>query len=158
MMLANKPVGSHAPRNERSAARRAATQALYQIEMTSGDAEEVIMEFIDHRFGGDHETGFGVAHDEEFFGDIVRGVLCHQTDIDRDLSASLASGWTLRRLDSILRALLRAAAYELKKREDVPVKVVIDEYVELAKDFFDGEEPSFVNAVLDRLARKERNQ
>ena len=114
------------------------------------------MEFIDHRFGGDHETGFGVAHDEEFFGDIVRGVLCHQTDIDRDLSASLASGWTLRRLDSILRALLRAAAYELKKREDVPVKVVINEAVELAKRFGTGESPAFVNGILDRVAQNVR--
>ncbi len=156
MMSANKLAGTHAPRNERSAARLAATQALYQIEITAGDAEEVITEFIDHRLGVDHETDFNIAHDEDFFKDIVRGVLRHQVEIDGKLAASLASGWTLGRLDSILRALMRAAAYELKGREDVPVKVVIDEYVELAKDFFDGEEPAFVNAVLDRLARGER--
>jgi len=157
MMSANKSSGTYAPRNERSAARLAATQALYQIEMTSGDAEEVITEFIDHRFGGDPEAGCGIAYDEDFFKDIVRGVLRHQIEIDRKLTASLASGWTLRRVDSILRALMRAAAYELKGRKDVPVKVVIDEYVELAKDFFDGEEPAFVNAVLDRLAREGRD-
>ena len=124
-----KPVGSHAPRNERSAARLAATQALYQIEITGSDAEDVITEFIEHRFGGDPETGCDIAHDEDFFKDIVRGVLRYQIEIDRKLTASLASGWTLRRVDSILRALMRAAAYELKGREDVPVKVVIDEYV-----------------------------
>ena len=156
MMAAKKNVCTPAPRNERSAARLAATQALYQIEMTSADAEEVIVEFIDHRFGADYEAGHEVVHDEEFFKDIVRGVLRLQLEIDRTLTASLAEGWTLRRLDSILRALMRAAAYELKGREDVPVKVVIDEYVELAKDFFDGEEPAFVNAVLDRLAREGR--
>lgn len=157
MMSASNPAGKHALHKERSAARLAATQALYQIEMTSGDAEEVITEFIDHRFGGDPEAGGGVAHDEDFFKDIVRGVLRHQIEIDRSLTASLASGWTLRRVDSILRALMRAAAYELKGRKDVPVKVVIDEYVELAKDFFDDDEPAFVNAVLDRLAREGRD-
>lgn len=156
-MSANKSAGKHAPHSERSAARLAATQALYQIEITAGDADEVITEFIDHRFGGDPETGNAGAHDEIFFGDIVHGVLRRQIEIDRALAASLASGWTLGRIDSILRALLRAAAYELKGRADVPVKVVIDEYVELAKDFFDGEEPAFVNAVLDRLAREGRS-
>jgi N utilization substance protein B len=137
MMSANKAGRKHASRNERSAARLAATQALYQIEMSESDAEEVLTEFIDHRLGGDPEVGLGMVCDENFFKDIVRGVLHHQTDIDSKLSASLASGWTLRRVDSILRAL-------------------IDEYVELAKDFFDGEEPAFVNAVLDRLAREGR--
>jgi N utilization substance protein B len=156
MMSADKAAGKHATRSERSAARLAATQALYQIEMTAGDAGEVITEFIDHRFGADPETGNDGAHDEIFFADIVHGVLRRQIEIDRALTASLASGWTLGRIDSILRALLRAAAYELKDRKDVPVKVVIDEYVELAKDFFDGEEPAFVNAVLDRLAREAR--
>jgi N utilization substance protein B len=156
MMSANRAGRKHASRNERSAARLAATQALYQIEMSESDAEEVLTEFIDHRLGGDPEVGLGMVCDENFFKDIVRGVLHHQTDIDSKLSASLASGWTLRRVDSILRALMRAAAYELMGREDVPVKVVIDEYVELAKDFFDGEEPAFVNAVLDRLAREGR--
>lgn len=157
MMSANKSAGTNARRNERSAARLAATQALYQIEMTSGDAEDVITEFVDHRFGGDPEAGYDVAQDEDFFKDIVRGVLRHQIEIDRKLTGSLAPGWTLRRVDSILRALMRAAAYELMGRKDVPVKVVLDEYVELAKDFFDGEEPAFVNAVLDRLAREGRD-
>jgi len=158
MTPANNIAENSALRNKRSAARLAATQALYQIEITAGDANDVIAEFIDHRFGTDPETENKVVHDEVFFSDIVHGVLGHQSEIDRALAESLATGWTLTRLDSILRAMLRAAAFELKARADVPVKVVIDEYVELAKAFHYGDEPSFVNAVLDRLARKERKQ
>ena len=157
-MTAKNSTAKGAPHNERSAARLKATQALYQLEMTRGDTEEVIQEFIDHRFGPDSETGAGCIPDEAFFQDLLRGVVLNQAQIDQALAASLASGWTLARIDSILRALLRAAAYELIGRADVPVKVVIDEYVELTKDFFDGEEPSFVNAVLDRLARNKRGE
>ncbi len=140
----------------RSAARLAALQALYQLEMTAGVPEDVIQEFIDHRFGRDAETGIAIAHDKVFFADLVHGVLKHQTEIDLSLARSLASGWTLARIDSILRALLRAASYELVARRDVPARVVIDEYVDLARDFFEGDEPGFVNAVLDRLARRKR--
>ena len=139
---------------ERSAARLAALQALYQLEMTGNAPDEVIQEFIDHRFG--HGSVHDSRHDEVFFADIVHGVLRHQIEIDRSIARSLAAGWTLARIDSILRALLRAATYELVARRDVPAKVVIDEYVELARDFFEGDEPGFVNAVLDRLAHKKR--
>jgi N utilization substance protein B len=139
---------------ERSAARLAALQALYQLEMTGNAPDEVIQEFIDHRFGRDSRRVS--RHDEAFFADIVHGVLRHQIEIDRSIARSLAAGWTLARIDSILRALLRAATYELVARRDVPAKVVIDEYVELARDFFEGDEPGFVNAVLDRLAHKKR--
>ncbi len=139
---------------ERSAARLAALQALYQLEMTGNAPDEVIQEFIDHRFGRD--SGRNSRHDEAFFADIVHGVLRHQIEIDRSVARSLAAGWTLARINSILRALLRAATYELVARRDVPAKVVIDEYVELARDFFEGDEPGFVNAVLDRLAHRKR--
>ncbi|HEY4266520.1 MAG TPA: transcription antitermination factor NusB, partial [Micropepsaceae bacterium] len=122
----------------RSAARLAALQALYQLEMTGNAPGDVVAEFIQHRFGRDSETGEGVPHDEAFFSDIVHGVLKHQVEIDRSVARSLASGWTLSRIDSILRALLRSATYELVARRDVPAKVVIDEYVELARDFFEG--------------------
>jgi len=141
---------------ERSAARLAALQALYQLEMTGNAPEDVVEEFIEHRFGRDAESGDALLHDETFFADVVHGVRTHQVEIDRSIARSLASGWTLSRIDSILRALLRAATYELVARRDVPAKVVIDEYVELARDFFPGDEPSFVNAVLDRLARRKR--
>ena len=139
---------------ERSAARLAALQALYQLEMTGSAPDEVIGEFIEHRFGP--ESGPVAPPDQEFFADIVRGVLRHQVEIDRSIARSLAQGWTLSRIDSILRALLRAGTYELVARRDVPAKVVIDQYVELAGDFFDGDEPGFVNALLDRLAHRKR--
>lgn len=135
----------------RSRARLAALQALYQLEMTGSAPAEVVQEFIEHRFRRAADT-----HDEGFFSDIVNGVLKHQVEIDRAVASSLASGWTLARIDSILRALLRAAGYELVARKDVPARVVIDEYVELSRDFFEGDEPKFVNAVLDKLARIKR--
>lgn len=142
------------PHEERSAARLAALQALYQLEMTGNAPDDVIQEFIEHRFGSEPENA--AAHDEAFFADVVHGVLRHQIEIDRSIARSLASGWTLARIDSILRALLRAGTYELVARRDIPAKVVIDEYVELARDFFEGDEPGFVNAVLDRLAHRKR--
>jgi N utilization substance protein B len=147
------PVDQH---ETRSAARLAALQALYQLEMTGVAPGDVVEEFIHHRLGHDIESGTLVPNDEAFFSDIVHGVLKHQVEIDRSVARSLASGWTLTRIDSILRALLRAATYELVARRDVPAKVVIDEYVELARDFFEGDEPGFVNAVLDRLAHRKR--
>jgi N utilization substance protein B len=140
---------------ERSASRLAALQALYQLEITGNAPDDVIEEFIEHRFSRIPEAG-STKHDEAFFSDLVHGVLKHQIEIDLSIAKSLAQGWTLARIDSILRALLRAASYELVARRDVPAKVVIDEYVELARDFFDGDEPGFVNAVLDRLARRKR--
>jgi N utilization substance protein B len=140
---------------ERSAARLAALQALYQLEITGSAPDDVIEEFIEHRFVRAADQG-RPKQDQEFFSDLVHGVLKHQVEIDRSIALALAEGWTLSRIDSILRALLRAASYELVARRDVPVKVVIDEYVELARDFFDGDEPGFVNAVLDRLAHRMR--
>lgn len=140
----------------RSAARLAALQALYQLEITGSDPDEVVAEFVEHRFGKALESGGTPSGDPDFFADLIRGVLQHQVEIDRSLAGVLATGWTLARIDSILRALLRAAAYEMIGRPDIPAKVIVDEYVELAHDFFVGEEPGFVNAVLDRLARRKR--
>lgn len=140
----------------RSAARLAGLQALYQLEITGHDPDEVIREFVEHRFGRGGEAGHTGAQDREFFADIVHGVLKHQVEIDRSIAQALAPGWTLVRIDSILRACLREGTYELIARCDVPAKVVIDEYVELARDFFAGDEPGFVNAVLDRIARIKR--
>ena len=140
---------------ERSAARLAALQALYQLEITGIAPNDVVEEFVEHRFGRDPSTG-AALHDEAFFADVVHGVLKHQVEIDRSIARTLAPGWTLSRIDSILRALLRAAAYELVARRDVPAKVVIDEYVELTRDFFEGDEPGFVNALLDKLAHAKR--
>jgi N utilization substance protein B len=137
----------------RHAARLAAVQAIYQMEQTSLDAEAVIDEFVEHRFG---ETGSTTGPDADFFGDIVRGVPHRQQEIDRAIAQCLAADWKFSRIDSILRAILRAGGYELIARADVPAKVVIDEYLDITHAFFQGDEPGFVNAALDKLARNKR--
>jgi N utilization substance protein B len=96
------------------------------------------------------------AADEEFFADVVRGVVAKQRQIDQAVVKRLAQNWKLERIDATVRAILRAGAYELSHRPDVPTEVVIDEYVELAKSFFDGPEPGFVNGALDGVARDVR--
>ncbi len=143
-------------RGGRSAARLAAVQALYQMELAGVEADEVASEFVEHRFGRSAEGGAPGEPDEEFFAGIVRGVPAHQAEIDAGIAGCLASDWRLSRIDSILRAILRAAAFELIARPDVPAKVVIDEYVEVSHAFFSGDEPSFVNAALDKLAHRKR--
>ncbi len=142
--------------SSRRAARLAAVQAIYQMELTGVDAETVIGEFVEHRFGSDPDIrAFGIP-DEDFFGAIVHGVPQHQAEIDAAIAKCLAANWKLARVDSILRAILRAGAFEFIVRQDVPAKVVIDEYVDVAHAFFEGDETSFVNAVLDRMAHRKR--
>jgi transcription antitermination protein NusB len=148
-------------RRARSVARLAAVQALYQMEVAGAGVEAVIREFRDHRFGepvaGDAEFGLADA-DEPFFADLVRGVVARQGEIDAAVQKRLAANWKLPRLDATARALLRAGTFELISEDGAPVEVVIDEYVELAKAFFDGPtEPGFVNAALDGVARDVRN-
>jgi N utilization substance protein B len=150
------------PKQARSVARLAAVQALYQMEVSSAGAETVIREFSEHRFDRDVPSESGedmtLAHaDEAFFADLVRGVVQHQKVIDSAVVKRLAAGWKLERLDATVRAILRAGAYELSKRADVPTEVVIDEYVELAKSFFEGPEPGFVNGALDAVAQDVRS-
>lgn len=139
----------------RRAARLGAVQALYQMELSGDDAESVAQEFVDHRLGREPEISGGEA-DEAFFRALVNGVPQFQVEIDGSIAKCLSSDWRLERVDSILRAILRAAAYELIDRRDVPAKAVIDEYVELTHAFFQGDEPKFVNAALDKLARRKR--
>ena len=140
-------------RQARSVARLAAVQALYQMEAAGAGVETVVREFSDHRFGGDMEGSPLAEADEVFFGQLVRGVVKDQFAVDQAVAKHLAAGWRLDRLDATLRAILRAGAFELTERRDVPVEVAIDEYVELAKSFFEGPEPGFVNAALDAIAR-----
>jgi N utilization substance protein B len=154
--MSSGPLPGEGTHKGRSAARLAALQALYQLEMTGGAPDDVISEFVEHRLEREGEGAIAGPQDKVFFADIVQGVLQRQVEIDRAIARSLAEGWTLARIDSILRALMRAGAYELVARPDVPARVVMDEYVELARDFFDGDEPKFVNAVLDRLAHRKR--
>ena len=132
-------------------ARLAAVQALYQMELVEGGAEETLEEFTEHRFGE-----FETPPDQDFFAAILRGVPQHQVEIDRSIAMTLAVGWTLARIDSILRAVLRSGLYELVARRDVPARTVIDEYVAVTQAFFGGDEPGFVNGVLDTLARRKR--
>ena len=140
---------------ERRSARLAAVQALYQMEISGEGAEEVAEQFIAHRFAELVESGMP-APDEAFFSAILQGVPAHQVEIDRAVASALSQNWKLDRVDSILRAILRCGVFELVARRDVPAKVVIDEYVAVAGAFFGGDEPGFVNAVLDSLARRKR--
>ena len=150
------------PKQARSVARLAAVQALYQMEVSSVGAEAVIREFSEHRFDRDSDPDSEggdaplASADEAFFADLVRGVVQHQKAVDAAIAKRLASGWRLDRLDATARAILRAGAYELAHRPDVPIEVVIDEYVELAKSFFEGPEPGFVNGALDAVAQDVR--
>jgi N utilization substance protein B len=144
--------------SSRSAARLAAVQALYQMDMTGIDLNEVVSEFQMHRLGQAIEGQLYHAAEGEFFHDLVDGVVREQRRLDPMLDQQLAEGWRLNRVDSILRALLLSAAFELCVRDDVPARVVINEYVDIAHAFFSGEEPKVVNGVLDRLARKVRSE
>lgn len=135
----------------RHAARLAAVQALYQMEMNGSGAEEVGQEFVEHRF-----AELPVVPDQEFFSAILNGVPPHQVEIDRAIAGALSQNWKLERVDSILRAILRCGVFELVARRDVPARVVIDEYVAVADAFFGGDEPGFVNAALDAIARRKR--
>lgn len=143
-------------KQSRSVARLAAVQALYQMEVSSVGVEAVIREFTDHRFDRDVEGETLASADEAFFADLVRGVVAKQKAIDAAIVKRLAEGWRLERLDATVRAILRAGAFELAHRPDVPTEVAIDEYVELTKSFFEGPEPGFVNGALDAVARDVR--
>jgi N utilization substance protein B len=143
-------------RRARTVARLAAVQALYQMEIASAGVEAVIREFSDHRFDADLEGERLAEADEAFFAEIVRGVVADQARIDAAIAGRLAQGWKLERIDSTLRAILRAGAFELTGRPDVPTEVAIDEYVEVAKSFFEGPEPGVANGVLDGIARDVR--
>jgi transcription antitermination protein NusB len=138
----------------RSVARLAAVQALYQLEANrETDPESVVREFARHRFGQEIDGDrFGEA-DPALFNDIVRGAAADQELLDAEISAALTPDWPLARLDSVLRAILRAGAYELAYRPDVPPRVSISEYTAVAYAFFTGKEPGLANGVLDRIAR-----
>lgn len=141
----------------RSVARLAAVQALYQMEVSGAGVDSVIREFGEHRFDRDVEGEQLAAADETFFADLARGVVVNQAKIDQGIVKRLASSWRLERLDATARAVLRAGAFELMYRSDVPTEVVINEYVEIAKSFFEGPESGFINGALDAIARDARD-
>ena len=134
--------------SRRRAARLAAVQAIYQIDLTGAEAASVSSEFRLHRLGRDA--------DRNLFDDLVQGTWTRRREIDQALSGALVESWPLQRLDRTLRAIMRVGVYELSAHEAVPAPVVINEYVDLAHAFFGGKEPGMVNAVLDRLARSLR--
>jgi transcription antitermination protein NusB len=140
----------------RSAARLAAVQALYQMEVSEKGLNETCAEFESFWIGNEIEGQRYKAAEVAFFRDILTGVLADQGPIDRSIDQTLVEGWPLARVDAVLRAILRAGAYELKKRSDIPARVSIKEYVDVAGAFFDREEAGMVNAVLDGLARHYR--
>lgn len=141
----------------RRSARLSAVQALYQMESSGSGAKAVVKEFRDHRFGYEDEPGDYVETDEEFFEDLVTGIVSIQSDVDKRIGGVLKEGWKLSRLDATVRAILRAGGYELVARQDVPPAVVINEYVDVAHAFFEDSEPGFVNATLDALAKQVRD-
>ena len=143
--------------NRRGAARLAAVQALYQMEMTGAPWSRVQAEFENHRLGAEIEGDQYREADVALFRDVLRGTVERQVEIDKATDRALVEAWPLGRIDPTLRAIFRAAGYELVARADVPWKVAINEYVDVAKAFFEGgKEPKFVNAVLDHMARELR--
>ena len=145
-------------KQHRAAARLAAVQALYQMGIVGKGLNEILAEFETHWIGGSIE---GVQYEEadiDLFRDILRGVLADQVTIDRETDAMLQEGWPLRRVEAVMRAILRAGMFELLHKIDVPARVVITEYVDVAAAFLGADEVGMVNAVLDRLARKTRPQ
>ncbi|MDJ0977026.1 MAG: transcription antitermination factor NusB [Erythrobacter sp.] len=150
------------PRSQaRSTARLAAVQALYQQQMEGTALGVLLNEFHQHRLGReiddeDHGEATYAEAEVEFFDDLVRGVAARREEIDELLSARLAAGWTLARLDKTMLQVLRAGAYELIARADVPQAAAISEYVDVAKAFFDDREAKFVNGVLDAVAKEAR--
>jgi N utilization substance protein B len=140
----------------RSAARLAAVQALYQQEMEGTPLPRLLKEFHDHRLGAVIEDAEYHAAERDFFDDIVTGADARRGDIDALIGERLAKGWSLERLDRPMRAILRAGAYELVARPDVPVASVISEYVDVAHAFYDKRESGFVNGLLDAIAKHTR--
>ena len=140
----------------RSAARLAAVQALYQQEMEGTPIARLLHEFHEHRLGATIEDATYVEAEQSFFDDVVAGVDARRSEIDEVVAAKLAEGWSLDRLDRPMRAILRAGAYELLARSDVPVGSVISEYVDVAHAFYDKRESAFVNGILDAIAKDAR--
>lgn len=140
----------------RRAARLAAVQALYQIALTGADPTTVILEFTKHRLSRPLEEGGTLGGDPQLFADIVRGAAAKRPDLDAMIAAVLTPDWTVERLETVLLAVLRAGAYELSARPDLPVKVAISEYVAIAGAFLGDRETGLVNGLLDRMARQLR--
>jgi N utilization substance protein B len=142
--------------NKRGAARLAAVQALYQMDIAATPINEIMAEFESHWIGREVEGSQYLPAEAAFFRSIVSGVVADQRRFDPMIDEALAGGWPLKRIEALMRAVLRAAVYELSSRDDVPARVVVSEYVDIAHAFMDRDETGMVNAVLDQLARRLR--
>ena len=142
--------------NKRGAARLAAVQALYQMDLAGAGLNEIMAEFESHWLGGEVEGVQYLPAEAAYFRDIVGGVVREQKTLDLQIDAALERGWPLKRIETVLRAVLRAGAYELAQRADIPARVIVSEYVDVANAFVDRTETGMVNAVLDQLARAAR--
>lgn len=143
---------------KRTAARLAAVQALYQMELVGAQADAVVEEFLKHRLNPDaprEEPNFGEA-DKDLFVELTRGAAARREAIDSTIAGALSPDWPLARLEAVLRAILRVGTYELVHRRDVPPEIAINEYVDIAHAFYAGKEPGMVNGVLDKIARNLR--
>ncbi|MBB4102748.1 transcription antitermination factor NusB [Allorhizobium borbori] len=144
------------PANQRGAARLAAVQALYQMDIGGTGVLEVVAEYEAFRLGQEVDGETYLKADAAWFRSIVAGVVRDQTKIDPLIKSALQDDWALSRLDSTVRAILRAGTFEILERKDVPIPVIVTEYVEIARAFFEEDEPKLVNAVLDRIAKQMR--
>ncbi|MFN3252017.1 transcription antitermination factor NusB [Roseibium album] len=145
------------PANKRGVARLAAVQALYQMDVGGASLANVVSEFTAFRLGKEIDGAQYRDADEQWFKQILAGVVEDQKFLDPFIHTALTEDWPLKRIDSLLRAILRSGSYELLRRKDVPAKVIISEYIDVAKAFFENDEPGLVNGVLDRLAHDLRN-
>jgi N utilization substance protein B len=155
-MPQNAPISgsSTRPANQRGAARLAAVQALYQMDVGRQTLEDTLSQFNAHMLGREVEGEQYLPADADFFRQIVTGVIKSQLDIDPTIDNALSSDWPVGRIDATLRAILRAAAFELLRRRDIPAGVVITEYVDIAKAFYEDDAPALVNGVLDTIAKQ----
>ncbi|MFO0990254.1 MAG: transcription antitermination factor NusB [Alphaproteobacteria bacterium] len=142
--------------NKRGAARLAAVQALYQMDVAAKGLNEIFAEFESHWIGREVEGSQYLPAEAAFFRDLVGGVVREQSTLDPMIDAALTKGWPLKRIEALLRALLRSGSYELAHRGDIPARVIVSEYVDVAHAFFGKEETGMANAVLDELARSLR--
>jgi len=142
--------------NRRGAARLAAVQALYQMDIAGTGSNDILAQFESHWIGREVEGDQYLPVEAAFFREIVNGVVREQRSLDPLIDTTLAQSWPLKRIEAILRAVLRAGTFELGHRGDVPARAVVAEYVDIANAFVDREETGMVNAVLDQLARKLR--
>jgi transcription antitermination protein NusB len=142
--------------NKRGAARLAAVQALYQMDLAGTGLNEILAEFESHWIGREVEGAQYLPAEAAFFRDVVSGVVREQRELDPLIDEALSKGWPLKRIETVLRAALRAGAYELIHRGDVPARVVVAEYADVVAAFVERDETGMVNAVLDQLARRLR--